>query len=412
MEGNTSATIRAEGVKEIGFHTLCKQLFRFAIGNNYAVAVWRSPSDGKIRLLIDTSGECVKVKADLEELGQGFIFSPFNNFDNSSAHFISGDIICTEDDQISFSNEIDYQKKARLQDELSAFLGSDEQSVDFYVSEESVLETMKEDFIDIIGKAVGSFQEGRFQKVVISRSKRVELNPTFDIIKAFLGLCAAYPYAFVSCVSIPNIGTWMGASPEVLISVDKQKIFKTAAVAGTQLRDASIAPAQVGWRQKDIEEQAMVSRYIINCFKKIRLREFDEIGPRTAVAGNLVHLKTDFAVDMQAVNFPQLGSVMLELLHPTSAICGMPRETAMAFIEKYEKYDRSFYSGFIGPVKVDGESHIYVNIRCMQLYRHHAVLYAGAGVTHESVPEKEWEETEIKMNTLLDQIVKMGFVKG
>ena len=47
----------------------------------------------------------------------------------------------------------------------------------------------------------------------------------------------------------------------------------------------------------------MVSRYIINCFKKIRLREFEEIGPKTVAAGNLLHLRTDFQVDMAATNF-------------------------------------------------------------------------------------------------------------
>jgi isochorismate synthase len=102
---------------------------------------------------------------------------------------------------------------------------------------------------------------------------------------------------------------------------------------------------------------------------------------------------------------------MISLLHPTSAVCGVPRDTALDFIGQYENYDRSFYSGFLGPVNMDGESHLYVNIRCMQLFQHQAFLYAGAGVTRESKPEKEWEETEIKINTLMDLLTKMGFVR-
>ncbi len=161
----------------------------------------------------------------------------------------------------------------------------------------------------------------------------------------------------------------------------------------------------VAWTQKDIEEQALVCRYIISCFKKIRLREYVETGPKTVVAGNLLHLKTDYDVDMTATGFPQLGSIMLKLLHPTSAVCGMPLQNALDFLAKEEKYDREFYSGFIGPVNIDSESHIYVNLRCMQILKDKkAQLYAGAGVTSDSIPEKEWEETEIKMNTLLNVI--------
>lgn len=389
-------------------NVLLKRLFRFAIDKNYSIVVWRLPSDGKVTMIIDVSGKVENVKADIEELGQGFVFSPFSNLDNSSSCFIQGDLVITEEN-ISFSNRLDYSEKACIQDELTHWLNKKDETFNSYSSAHKPLETTKDEFCKMVDKAVASLDNGKLQKVVLSRCQKIELKPDFDIINSFNGLCEAYPNAFVSIVSLPEEGTWIGASPELLISIDKQKKFKTAAVAGTQLFPSTIPIADVGWKQKDIEEQAMVSRYIINCFKKIRLREFDEVGPRTARAGNLVHLKTDFVVDMQAVNFPQLGTVMIELLHPTSAVCGMPREVALDFIEKNENYHRSFYSGFLGPINMYGESHIYVNIRCMQVYQNQAILYAGAGVTRESVPEKEWEETSIKMNTMMDLLVKMRY---
>jgi isochorismate synthase len=390
---------------------LLGQLFGFATNNNFSVAIWRLPTDGKTRMIVDVGENTAKVKIDLEEIGQGFIFSPFSNLDNSTACFIHNDIELTEGDEMTFSEKINYQERNRLADEISAWTSNKTKSANYYSTAQEIRETTKKDFCTGVLRAVESFDEGRFQKVVLSRCKTVNLLPTFDILETFFGLCHAYPNAFVSVTAIPNVGTWIGASPEVLISVDKNKIFRTAAVAGTQLHHDDINLADVGWRQKDIEEQAMVSRYIINCFKKIRLREFEEIGPRTARAGNVVHLKTDFHVDMQAVAFPQLGSVMLGLLHPTSAVCGMPREAALEFIENNEKYDRSYYSGFLGPVNIAEESHLYVNIRCMQLLQKNAVLYGGAGITHESNPEKEWDETDIKMNTLLDLMAKMGYAQ-
>jgi len=101
-------------------------------------------------------------------------------------------------------------------------------------------------------------------------------------------------------------------------------------------------------------------------------------------------------VDMKATNFPQLGTVMLKLLHPTSAVCGMPREAAQEFIAQHENFDRSYFAGFLGPVNLGEETNIYVNLRCARLEGEKAWLYAGAGITEDSDPQKEWEETEMK----------------
>jgi len=231
------------------------------------------------------------------------------------------------------------------------------------------------------------------------------LPPSFDIIQAFQKLCVSYPQALISFVSIPGVGTWLGASPEVLACVKEKRIFKTVALAGTLPYTQGTDLRSVAWTQKEIEEQALVERYVISCFKKIRLREYDEHGPKTVVAGNLMHLKSEFTVDIQATNFPQLGSVMLDLLHPTSAVCGMPLQTSLDFLRTHESYDRSFYSGYLGPVNVRNNIEIFVNLRCMQVCGNEGVLYAGAGVTIDSIPEKEWAETEMKFNTLLNVIL-------
>ena len=82
----------------------------------------------------------------------------------------------------------------------------------------------------------------------------------------------------------------------------------------------------------------------------------------------------------------------------------MPLEPSLDFLRKNEPYDRQYYSGYLGPVQVNRESHLFVNLRCMQLFRGEALVYAGAGVLADSDPKKEWMETELKMNTLLQVI--------
>jgi isochorismate synthase len=105
--------------------------------------------------------------------------------------------------------------------------------------------------------------------------------------------------------------TWLCATPEILVSQDAEGIFKTISLAGTQsaiLPDGHVVSSQdARWSQKEIEEQAFVSRYIIECFKKIRLREYIENGPKTIKAGNLLHLKTEYLVDTKALNFASCG---------------------------------------------------------------------------------------------------------
>jgi isochorismate synthase len=250
-----------------------------------------------------------------------------------------------------------------------------------------------------------AIDRGQFHKVVPARSYRHQLLADFNPITFFDQLCEAYPSAMTSLVSLPQTGTWIGATPESLLNIDRQGYFSTSALAGTQIHKNNMSLKDAAWTQKEIEEQAMVSRYIINCFKKIRLREFEEIGPRTIRAGNLIHLETRYKVNLEEVHYPLLGSVMLELLHPTSAVCGLPKQPAMDFLEQHESIERAYFTGYLGPVNIDEEINIFVNLRCMQLVENNGgVFYSGAGVTANSNPEKEWIETTLKMKTLLEVI--------
>ena len=340
----------------------------------------------------------------LEELPGGFIFHPFDN--QKQSHFLKADL------SFSFLNGTLTEPKTPTEISSQNWLQEVVSKTSLkkarpQVAKKNIANNSadKNQFEQLVQTSIEKIEQGTFEKIVPSRSKSIELPDSFDPIQAFQKLCNAYPNAMVSFISIPTVGTWLGATPELLVCVEEKRIFKTVALAGTKVFEEGIHVKNVAWTQKEIEEQALVSRYIINNFKKIRLREFEEHGPKTVVAGNLMHLKTEFSVDMKATNFPQLGSVMLNLLHPTSAVCGMPLETSLEFLKQYEGYDREFYSGYLGPVNINDNINIFVNLRCMQVFEGQAIVYAGAGVTVDSVPEREWEETEMKLNTLLNVIL-------
>ncbi|MCU0352774.1 MAG: chorismate-binding protein [Cytophagales bacterium] len=389
----------------------------------FAVALWRLPEEQTIRGIVDLSGQPRRTVIDLDELPAGFAVSPFINPDGNESLFLHADIhFVLEPADEPGQPPVFLDKSAPLRDpglqlRREALAQTVQQllnqpSADIppvHQGDTSVKDTDQATFEATVSQAVAAMQRGDFQKVVLSRTVTVPLTEPADLVDTYLRLTRAYPMAFVSLVSIPGHGTWMGASPEVIVSTDRHKIFRTVALAGTQAYDPAVPLPEVMWKQKEIEEQALVSRYIINCFKQIRLREFDEEGPKTVVAGNLLHLRTDFRVDMTDTQFPQLGTVMLRLLHPTSAVCGMPKQPALDFIARHEPHDRAFYSGFLGPVNVDGESHLFVNLRCTQWFHDRVVFYAGAGITPGSVPEREWRETELKTQTMRKIILNADF---
>jgi isochorismate synthase len=380
-------------------------LWQKSLAEGYPVALWRLPKTNEQQLLIDLSGKTTNVKVDFEELASGFVISPFQG----ESLLLKADLYYRfDEDNAEIQDDFDMNPTVKDAFELKLTETSKKTFVKTAPKPEILVEELYNEmtFATMVSDAIEAIERGEMQKVVVSRTRNIILPESFSVFEAFQKLCNAYPLAFVSAVFLPQYNAiWLGATPETLVSIDKTGIFKTMSLAGTQsalgANGERFSPGEIRWSHKEIEEQAFVSRYIIECFKKIRLREYIESGPKTIQAGNLMHLRTDYSVDTHAVNFPQLGTVMTELLHPTSAVCGMPKEPALRFIAEHELHQREFYSGFLGPINIQEESHLFVNLRTMKIQNQVATLYAGCGITEDSNPTKEWQETEMKSQTLL-----------
>ncbi len=389
-----------------------KNLWKIALSQGFPIALWRLPKTSEKQLIIDLSGRASRMKVDLEEMSSGFVVSPFEG----ESLFIKSDL------HYSFNADNQQVNDNNVEQEVfeKQYLAYDDDEIkeekpsqihpDFNTEEKNFGPYNEMLFAEMVSNAINQIENGEVQKVVLSRTKNVTLPDTFQVVEAFQKLCVAYPNAFVSLVYLPEYQCfWLGATPETLVSMDKDAKFRTMSLAGTQSamndKGENLLAGEIRWSHKEIEEQAFVSRYIIECFKKIRLREYYESGPKTVQAGNLMHLRTDYMVDTKEVNFPQLGTVMLELLHPTSAVCGMPKIPALRIIAEQELHDREFYSGFLGPVNMQQESHLFVNLRTMKIVGNKAIFYAGCGITEDSNPVKEWYETEMKIETLMRVIL-------
>lgn len=243
-----------------------------------------------------------------------------------------------------------------------------------------------------------ALRQKRFDKLVLSRSISLARTASFSPAVAFYQACERYIYSYVYLCYTPQTGVWLGSTPEILLSGEQGK-WHTVALAGTQSLQDGQLPQE--WDDKNREEQGYVSSYIRSQLLSLGIHS-TETGPYPAFAGALSHLKTDFHFPLSHSN--DLGH-LLHLLHPTPAVCGLPKEEAYRFILENENYDRRYYSGFIGWLCPEGKTDLYVNLRCMHIADKTLTLYAGGGLLASSELEDEWQETEKKLQTMLGLIL-------
>jgi len=243
---------------------------------------------------------------------------------------------------------------------------------------------VKKRHVCVVQKAIDELTSGELQKVVISRSEFQNID-TLTPVEWFKRICNAYSNTFCYCWYHPRVGMWLGATPETLISLSEKK-FTTMALAGTI---PFKGVENVSWGVKEKEEQQMVVDSILKALNPVT--ELVEKGNTTTQkSGALLHLKT--IISGKINNLKDL-KVLVEVLHPTSAVCGLPQVKSKKFILNNEGYNRSYYTGYLGVYSLADNTDLYVNLRCMQVHKNNVEIYVGGGITSLSNAEAEWEET-------------------
>jgi isochorismate synthase len=262
-------------------------------------------------------------------------------------------------------------------------------------------------------------QTGIFRKIVLARRATLRMSEACDPHQLFLLACQRYPRMFIALVMLPDGDCWLTATPEILLEGNGTE-WRTIALAGTmQLQGNELAfdappssknTVDLRWSTKNIQEQRYVATYIANTLERFA-PGFHEDGPRTVRAANLVHLRSDFTFSL--ADSSHLGD-LLDALHPTPAVCGLPKQETFQFITTHEHAPRQYYSGFMGPLNLpcspqekNSSTHLYVSLRCMQMQQSQCFchLYAGGGLLKDSIEEQEWQETEAKMQTMRNLLV-------
>lgn len=362
-----------EGLHHI--HHLC-------LSKNLSFVSFRLPQQDHSTTYIQTSESRIKGNA-LKEISRetGFIMAPFDTRNGIPHHLIRPDLVLE-------SNQINRSVMRQVEELESGPSPSWKDSKPHVIGKTPYMEQVKE--------IKSSISNGAFQKAVLSRIRVIEGSYFPLLSKIFQALCRKHPNAFVYLFKSGS-ECWMGASPEPLLRLRESRL-STVSLAGTRPyaeRHMNIDK----WTVKEVLEQEYVTRYIHDVFHAFGIRDYRVSSPYVKKAGNLVHLRTDFSFDFERIR----GRLweLVEALHPTPAVAGQPKDEAIRFIKALEPHDREYYTGFLGPVSKDGEVDLFVNLRCMKITPEYLSLFVGGGITLDSDPSDEWDETRLKAESLL-----------
>ncbi|NNJ88315.1 MAG: isochorismate synthase [Eudoraea sp.] len=331
--------------------------------NKLPGVLYRNPNEDSVQAIFQNNADLHEVKEFTES---GFVFGPF--LDDTLP------VLIRPDSELSVKFET---------------------SEDHTISQNSTYQesvSEEERYKTFVEAAVRNIKAGTLKKVVLSR--KIEVGTRRTPLQIFQRLLNRYPNAFCYYWYHPSIGTWVGATPEILMMQRGNK-FSTVALAGTLQKTEHSNPV---WGEKEKNEQQLVTSYVetvlADLVENIQISEVESVK-----AGNLWHLKTTIV----GAASPNKKKSIIRKLHPTPAVCGMPLKAARSFIVAHENYSRRYYTGYLGELNIglEKDTRLFVNLRCMQLLDKKAVIYVGGGITEDSDPAKEWEETVAKSKTML-----------
>jgi isochorismate synthase len=259
----------------------------------------------------------------------------------------------------------------------------------------------------LVGLFAGAVGRGRIDKVVLTRRVALRSSLELDPVNALRRLAAAgresTTFAFVR-----DGVTFLGATPERLARTEG-RAFRTVAMAGSAPRgtdaadDARLAAGLLA-SDKDREEHAVVVTMLRDVLRPIAERLDVAPAPGVLALRHVQHLVTP----MEGVLRDETGILALaELLHPTPAVGGEPRDAALALIAEHEGFDRGWYAGPVGWLGVDGEGELMVALRCGLVEGQRATLFAGCGIVADSDPAREWEESRIKLRPVVSAVGRL-----
>lgn len=257
----------------------------------------------------------------------------------------------------------------------------------------------------LVDEARHNIAGGSVRKVVGARSTTLRSDRTMNPEPVLRCLRRDHPACTAFAIRFGRT-TFLGATPETLVR-KRGSTVDTEALAGTcqHRSDPDALLASV----KNRHEQHLVTEEIVRCLHPLCSSLRHARLPVTHRLRNLVHLRTPISGALRADTHVL---EVVERLHPTPAVGGLPREEALEFIRMHEAIERGWYASPIGWFDSAGDGTFAVALRCGLMYEDRAILYAGAGLVAGSDPQGEYDETHWKMQPMRDALREGGSSNG
>lgn len=256
---------------------------------------------------------------------------------------------------------------------------------------------VKNDWIALLNEAKKQIDENKIQKVVLARMSKFEFidapNEKFLIEKLNKNNTNTITFSF----SPENGICFCGATPELLFKKEG-RLLQTQALAGTKKRENSIVLDKAKEEEllnskKERKEHALVVNYISEILHQL-CSTYLFSNTNVLKLATMQHLSTELNGVLKKNT---TVADIINLLHPTPAVCGIPQQDTFKFISDFEPLNRGLYAGPVGWISAKSAK-FAVAIRSALINNNFIYVFAGAGIISESNPEEEWNETEIKLN--------------
>lgn len=258
----------------------------------------------------------------------------------------------------------------------------------------------KDQYIKKLSKIIDSFEKNGIEKIVVSKKCEINTEEEIDVLDIAKYLMDTYFQQYFYMFEMNDNQTWIGVSPEVLLT-DNDDYFISKPLAatfakGNSKEENAIIRRDLLNNQKEVMEHNIVVQLMLDDIKKmnvgqVRLDEEREILETPYV----FHLKSQICVEKAE---EVTGFDILSCIYPPATIWGTPREKCSKYIYEMEDFDRGYFTGTYGVFNLEGFSEFALVIRSGILEQNKISVFAGSGIVKLSDCEKEWNETDIKMD--------------
>ncbi|MGG0719734.1 isochorismate synthase [Robertmurraya massiliosenegalensis] len=312
--------------------------------------------------------------------------------------YLTTNVFCTKHDDLTMWQKV-IQERQKILSLASLSVAQQEATI---IDNKEVVDA--DQWIESVKNLVADLKAGELKKVVLARELRLYFNNQVSIDAVLQRLLqeqrASFTFAFES-----NGDCFIGASPERLVKKEKGKLYSTCLAGSIARGKTEDEDERLGDTLLNDDKNLIEHQYVVEMIKAAMEKACQKVElpnhPSLLKMRDIQHLYTPIiGTSLEESSLLQV----VDSLHPTPALGGLPQREAVAKIRKIEELDRGFYAAPLGWLDYQGNGEFAVAIRCALIQGNEASLFAGCGIVQDSDANSEYVETNIKFRPMLSAL--------